>query len=85
MHHYQRGRTPITGLVLSLRESIETGRLVVVVMARFVLHFITSSKVVNQYCKNGNCINGKADKQKSGHSLAAHKTDDAEEEAKKER
>ncbi len=37
MHHYQQGRTSITGLVLKLREIIETGRLVVVVMTRLVL------------------------------------------------
>jgi hypothetical protein len=30
MHHYQRRRTSIMGLVLWLRKSIETGRLVVV-------------------------------------------------------
>jgi hypothetical protein len=36
MHHYQRGRTSITGLGLQLREIIETGRLVVVVMSRLV-------------------------------------------------
>jgi hypothetical protein len=30
MHHYQRRRASITGLVLKLREIIETGRLVVV-------------------------------------------------------
>jgi hypothetical protein len=38
MHHYQRGRASITGLVLKLRGSIETGRLVVVVMTRLVRH-----------------------------------------------
>ena len=37
MHHYQRGRTSITGLMLELRKSIETGRLVVVAMTRLVL------------------------------------------------
>jgi hypothetical protein len=36
MHHYQRGRTSSTGLRLKLREVIETGRLVVVVMTRLV-------------------------------------------------
>ena len=36
MHHYQRGRASITGLVLKLRESNETGRLVAVVMTRLV-------------------------------------------------
>jgi hypothetical protein len=40
MHHYQRRRTSITGLRLKLRESMETGRLVVVVMTRLVLLFI---------------------------------------------
>jgi hypothetical protein len=28
MHHYQRGRASITGLMVELREIIETGRLV---------------------------------------------------------
>jgi hypothetical protein len=37
MHHYQRGRTSITGLMVELRKIIETGRLVVVVMTRLVL------------------------------------------------
>lgn len=37
MHHYQRGRASITGLMVELREIIETGRLVVVVMTRLVL------------------------------------------------
>jgi hypothetical protein len=37
MHHYQRGRASITGLMAELRKIIETGRLVVVVMARLVL------------------------------------------------
>jgi hypothetical protein len=36
MHHYQRGRASITGLTVELREIIETGRLVVVVMTRLV-------------------------------------------------
>jgi hypothetical protein len=39
MHHYQRGRVSITGLMVELREIIETGRLVVVVMTRLVRHF----------------------------------------------
>jgi hypothetical protein len=30
MHHYQRGRASITGLMVELRKIIETGRLVVV-------------------------------------------------------
>jgi hypothetical protein len=37
MHHYLRGRASITGLVLKLRQIIETGRLVVVVMTRLVV------------------------------------------------
>ena len=37
MHHYQRGRASITGLMFELREIIETGRLVVVVMTRLVV------------------------------------------------
>jgi hypothetical protein len=37
MHHYQRRRTSITGLVLYLRKIIGTGRLVVVVMSRLVI------------------------------------------------
>ena len=37
MHHYQRGRASITGLMVELREIIDTGRLVVVVMTRLVL------------------------------------------------
>ena len=37
MHHYQRGRALITGLMVELRKIIETGRLVVVVMSRLVL------------------------------------------------
>jgi hypothetical protein len=37
MHPYQRGRASITGLVFELREIIETGRLVGVVMSRLVL------------------------------------------------
>ncbi len=37
MHHYQRGRASITGLMVELREIIETGRLVVVVKTRLVL------------------------------------------------
>ena len=36
MHHYQRGRASITGLMVELRKIIETGRLVVVVMTRLV-------------------------------------------------
>jgi hypothetical protein len=40
MHHYQRGRTSITGLMVKLRKIIETGRLVVVGMARLVRFFI---------------------------------------------
>jgi hypothetical protein len=36
MHHYQRGRASIAGLMVELREIIETGRLVVVVMTRLV-------------------------------------------------
>jgi len=43
MHHYQRGRTSITGLRLWLRKIIETGRLVVVVMTRLVLLLISVS------------------------------------------
>jgi hypothetical protein len=42
MHHYQRRRTSITGLVLKLRRIIETGRLVVVVMPRLVQSFFVS-------------------------------------------
>jgi hypothetical protein len=37
MHHYQRRRASLTGLMVKLREVIETGRLVVVVMTRLVL------------------------------------------------
>ena len=37
MHHYQRGRASIMGLMVELREIIETGRLVVVVMTRLVM------------------------------------------------
>jgi hypothetical protein len=37
MHHYQRRRASITGLVWKLRKIIETGPLVVVVMTRLVL------------------------------------------------
>jgi hypothetical protein len=37
MHHYQRRRASITGLMVELREIIETGRLVVVVMSRLVM------------------------------------------------
>jgi hypothetical protein len=40
MHHYQQGRASITGLMVELRKSIETGRLVVVVMTRLVLHSV---------------------------------------------
>jgi hypothetical protein len=40
MHHYQRGRTSIMGLVLKLRGIIETGRLVVVVMSRLVMSLV---------------------------------------------
>jgi hypothetical protein len=36
MHHYQRGRTSITGLRFWLRKVISTKRLVVVVMSRLV-------------------------------------------------
>ena len=36
MHHYQRGQASIMWLMVELREIIETGRLVVVVMARLV-------------------------------------------------
>jgi len=36
MHHYRRGRTSIMGLMVELREIMETGRLVVVVMTRLV-------------------------------------------------
>jgi len=36
MHHYQRRRASITGLMVELRKIIETGRLVVVVMTRLV-------------------------------------------------
>ena len=36
MHHYQRGRTSITGLRFWLRKDISTKRLVVVVMSRLV-------------------------------------------------
>jgi hypothetical protein len=36
MHHYQRERASLTGLMVELREIIETGRLVVVVMTRLV-------------------------------------------------
>ena len=45
MHLYQRGRASITGLGLKLRESIETGRLVVVVMTRLVLLLLISRLV----------------------------------------
>ena len=37
MHHYQRRRASIPGLVLWLLEIIETERLVVVVMTRLVV------------------------------------------------
>jgi hypothetical protein len=40
MHHYQRGRGSITGLMVELRKIIETGRLVVVVMTRLVLPIV---------------------------------------------
>ena len=36
MHHYQRGRASITGLVLKLRIIIETGRLIGVAVSRLV-------------------------------------------------
>jgi hypothetical protein len=36
MHPYQRGRASISGLMVELQESIETGRLVGVVMTRLV-------------------------------------------------
>jgi hypothetical protein len=36
MHHYQRRRASITGLMVELWKIIETGRLVVVVMTRLV-------------------------------------------------
>ena len=43
MHHYQRGRTSITGLRFWLRKGISTKRLVVVVMSRLVrLLFVIS-------------------------------------------
>jgi hypothetical protein len=38
MHHYQRGRASITGLMIELRKNIETGRLVMDVMTRIVMH-----------------------------------------------
>lgn len=38
VHHYQRGRTSITGLRFWLRENAAGERLVVVVMSRLVLH-----------------------------------------------
>lgn len=37
VHHYQRGRTSITGLRFWIRKDISTKRLVVVVMSRLVL------------------------------------------------
>jgi hypothetical protein len=50
MHPYQRGRTSITGLMLKLREIIETERLVGVVMARLVLlYFIVMFEFVFIY------------------------------------
>jgi hypothetical protein len=39
MHHYQRRRTSITGVMVELRKIIETGRLVEVIMRRLVLLF----------------------------------------------
>ena len=42
MHHYQRGRTSITGLRFWLRKVISTKRLVVVVMSRLVRHLLES-------------------------------------------
>ena len=44
MHHYQRGRASITGLMVELREIIETGRLVVVVMSRLVLLLVLGGR-----------------------------------------
>jgi hypothetical protein len=50
VHHYQRGRTSITGFGLKLRQIIETGRLVVVVMTRLVLRSsLREAKVANKF------------------------------------
>ena len=53
MHHYQRGRASITGFTVELREIIETGRLVVVVMTRLVLHSVLSAivRVIRLVCQ----------------------------------
>ena len=36
MHHYQRRRASITGLMLEIRESMKTGRLIGVAVSRLV-------------------------------------------------
>jgi hypothetical protein len=44
MHHYQRERASLTELMVELREIIETGQLVVVVMTRLVVPSVSASR-----------------------------------------